>query len=120
MDRLLLLLDTGSSTSVRTTAAKQLAQLAVKSVTSDINVVKDDVKSNRQHVSQVDRSAWNDLMAVVARVRCVSRFILLLGVTLCPRYYHSAIPNLSKHALLPRWPFRKLVPFPRSGNLLAE
>jgi len=72
LDRLLLLLDTGSSSSVRTTAAKQLAQLAVKSVTSDINLVEDDVKSNRQHVSQVDRSAWNDLMAVVARVRGVS------------------------------------------------
>lgn len=72
LDRLLLLLDTGSSTSVKTTAAKQLAQLAVKSVTSDINLVEDDVKSNRQHVSQVDRSAWNDLMAVVARVRGVS------------------------------------------------
>lgn len=68
LDRLLLLLDTGSSTSVRTTAAKQLAQLAVKSVTSDINIVEDDVKSSRQHISQADRSAWNDLMAVVARI----------------------------------------------------
>ncbi|KXN85489.1 putative helicase mot1 [Leucoagaricus sp. SymC.cos] len=68
LDRLLLLLDTGSSTSVRTTAAKQLAQLAVKSITSNINLVEDDVKSNRQDVSQVDRSSWNDLMAVVARI----------------------------------------------------
>ncbi|KAF9453249.1 SNF2 superfamily chromatin remodeling protein [Macrolepiota fuliginosa MF-IS2] len=68
LDRLLLLLDTGSSTSVRTTAAKQLAQLAVKSVTSDITLVEDDVKSNRQQVSQVDRSAWNELMSVVARI----------------------------------------------------
>ncbi|KAJ3567398.1 hypothetical protein NP233_g6399 [Leucocoprinus birnbaumii] len=68
LDRLLVLLDTGSSTSVRTTAAKQLAQLAVKSVTSDITIVEDDVKSSRQHVSQADHSAWNDLMAVVARI----------------------------------------------------
>lgn len=71
LDRLLLLLDTGSSASVRTTAAKQLAQLAVKSVTSDITLVEDDVKSNRQQTSQVDRSAWNELMSVVARV-CLS------------------------------------------------
>ncbi len=68
LDRLLLLLDTGSSASVRTTAAKQLAQLAVKSVTSDVVLVEDDIKSNRQQASQVDRSAWNELMSVVARV----------------------------------------------------
>ncbi|XP_006458226.1 hypothetical protein AGABI2DRAFT_183309 [Agaricus bisporus var. bisporus H97] len=68
LDRLLLLLDTGSSTSVRTTAAKQLAQLAVKSVTSDITLVEDDVKTVRHQASQVDGSSWNDLMSVVARI----------------------------------------------------
>ena len=67
MDRLLLLLDTGSSTSVRNTAAKQLAQLAAKSVISDL-AVEDDIKSSRQHVSLGDPSAWAELMAVVARV----------------------------------------------------
>lgn len=69
LDRLLLLLDTGSSTSVRNTAAKQLAQLAVKSIISDVGVsVGEDVKNNRQHVSFRDPGAWGELMAVVARV----------------------------------------------------
>ena len=70
LDRLLLLLDTGSSTSVRTTAAKQLAQLAVKSVISDVTIVEDDIKSTRQHASAASDSAtWSELMSVVARVR---------------------------------------------------
>ncbi|RDB21258.1 putative helicase mot1 [Hypsizygus marmoreus] len=68
LDRLLLLLDTGSSTSVRNTAAKQLAQLAAKSVTGDVAINEDDIKSNRQHVSAGDPSAWAELMAVVARI----------------------------------------------------
>lgn len=68
LDRLLLLLDTGSSTSVRTTAAKQLAQLAAKSVISDVAIVEEDVKAPRQHVGVGDPSAWAELMAVVARV----------------------------------------------------
>lgn len=68
MDRLLLLLDTGSSTSVRNTAAKQLAQLAAKSVNSDAAIVEEDIKTNQQHVSLGDPSAWAELMAVVARV----------------------------------------------------
>ncbi|OBZ75174.1 hypothetical protein A0H81_04814 [Grifola frondosa] len=68
LDRLLLLLDTGSSTSVRTTAAKQLGQLAAKSVISDVALVEDDVKTSRQHVSVGDLSGWSELMAVVARI----------------------------------------------------
>ncbi|KAM6500628.1 SNF2 superfamily chromatin remodeling protein [Amanita muscaria] len=68
LDRLLLLLDTGSSLSVRNTAAKQLAQLAVKSVISDVTITDEDVKSTRQHVSLVDNLAWTELMAVVARI----------------------------------------------------
>ena len=69
LDRLLLLLDTGSSPSVRNTAAKQLAQLATKSVTSDVAAIgEDDVRSTREHVSINDPSAWAELMAVVARV----------------------------------------------------
>jgi hypothetical protein len=67
LDRLLLLLDTGSSSSVRNTAAKQLAQLAAKSVISDV-AVQDDIKSTRHHVPLGDSSAWSELMAVVARV----------------------------------------------------
>lgn len=68
MDRLLLLLDTGSSASVRTTAAKQLAQLAAKSVISDVAIVEDDVKTNRHHAAVGDPSGWSELMAVLARV----------------------------------------------------
>ena len=78
LDRLLLLLDTGSSLSVRHTAAKQLAQLAVKSVISDVPINEDDLKSARQHVSAVDHSAWAELMAVVARVR-----VILFSDTTC-------------------------------------
>ncbi|KAJ7261289.1 hypothetical protein B0H12DRAFT_1048120 [Mycena haematopus] len=67
LDRLLLLLDTGSSTSVRNTAAKQLAQLAAKSVISDV-ALEEDIKNSRQHVSQGDPQAWAELMSVVARI----------------------------------------------------
>ncbi|KAI0637419.1 SNF2 chromatin remodeling protein [Trametes polyzona] len=68
LDRLLLLLDTGSSASVRTTAAKQLAQLAAKSVISDVALVEDDVKTARHHVAVGDPSGWSELMAVLARI----------------------------------------------------
>ena len=67
LDRLLLLLDTGSSPSVRNTAAKQLAQLAARSLISDV-AVGDDFKSSRQHATIRDASAWSELLAVVARV----------------------------------------------------
>ncbi|KAF9265748.1 hypothetical protein L218DRAFT_997145 [Marasmius fiardii PR-910] len=67
LDRLLLLLDTGSSTSVRNTAAKQLAQLAVKSVISDVTIAE-DIKARTQHVPLTDPSAWRELMSVVARI----------------------------------------------------
>ncbi|KAJ7118732.1 SNF2 chromatin remodeling protein [Mycena epipterygia] len=67
LDRLLLLLDTGSSTSVRNTAAKQLAQLAAKSVISDV-ALEEDLINSRQHVSQGDPQAWAELMSVVARI----------------------------------------------------
>lgn len=68
LDRLLLLLDTGSTISVRTTAAKQLAQLAAKSVISDV-ALEDDVKAHRHHQPLGDPSGWTELMAVIARVR---------------------------------------------------
>ncbi|KAH7890001.1 hypothetical protein F5I97DRAFT_1849278 [Phlebopus sp. FC_14] len=67
LDRLLLLLDTGSSASVRNTAAKQLAQLAARTIISDV-VVEDDIKSSRQHATIGDTSAWSELLAVVARI----------------------------------------------------
>ncbi|KAF5324890.1 hypothetical protein D9611_004580 [Ephemerocybe angulata] len=68
LDRLLLLLDTGSSTSVRNTAAKQLAQLAVKSVTSHVAIIEEDAKANRQQETLRDRASWAELMSVVARI----------------------------------------------------
>ncbi|KAF8163184.1 SNF2 superfamily chromatin remodeling protein [Crassisporium funariophilum] len=70
LDRLLLLLDTGSTPSVRNTAAKQLAQLAVKSVVSDVAIVEDDVKTDlsRQPIPLGDGTAWAELLAVVARI----------------------------------------------------
>jgi TATA-binding protein-associated factor len=69
LDRLLLLLDTGSSSSVRSTAAKQLAQLAVKSVITDVAFVEEDIKTVRQNVAFKDEQAWSELLAVLARVR---------------------------------------------------
>ena len=51
---------------MRTTAAKQLAQLAAKSVRSDVG--GDDVNVLRIHGSLDDPSAWAELMSVVARV----------------------------------------------------
>ncbi|KAH9923909.1 SNF2 chromatin remodeling protein [Epithele typhae] len=68
LDRLLLLLDTGSSASVRTTAAKQLAQLAAKSVITDVSLAEDDVKTTRHHVPVGDPAGWAELMAVMARI----------------------------------------------------
>ncbi|KAL1694700.1 hypothetical protein GGG16DRAFT_87332 [Schizophyllum commune] len=68
LDRLLLLLDTGSSASVRQTAAKQLAQLAAKAVTADVTTLQDDVKVGRQHAERGDPAAWAELMAVLARI----------------------------------------------------
>lgn len=68
LDRLLLLLDTGSSTSVRSTAAKQLAQLAVKSVITDVAFVEEDVKTVKQNVAFKDEQAWSELLAVLARI----------------------------------------------------
>lgn len=76
LDRLLLLLDTGSSTSVRSTAAKQLAQLAVKSVITDVAFVEEDIKTVRQNVAFKDEQAWSELLAVLARVRLCSLFTL--------------------------------------------
>lgn len=70
LDRLLILLDTGSSTSVRTTAAKQLAQIAAKSVRSDVGS-GDEVTKLRLVSSYIDQSQWKELMSVVARVRKV-------------------------------------------------
>ncbi|KAG6911440.1 hypothetical protein DXG01_014514 [Tephrocybe rancida] len=65
LDRLLLLLDTGSTVSVRNTAAKQLAQLAAKSVTGDVAFNEEDMKSKPQHSSLGEPSAWAELMAVI-------------------------------------------------------
>lgn len=62
---------------MRNTAAKQLAQLAAKSVIGDIVINEEDVKSNRQHVSLGDPSAWAELMAVVARVCLISYFYFI-------------------------------------------
>ena len=101
MDRLLVLLDNGSSTSVRQTAAKQLAQLAVKSVASDV-AGEDDVKWNRQHVSSGDPSAWAELMAVVARVSQLFPLNYTGGHSLLHRLFHIYIQSLLKHVQLRR------------------
>jgi hypothetical protein len=57
---------------VRSTAAKQLAQLAVKSLITDVAIVEEDVKTVRQNVTFQDDQAWSELLSVVARVCCLS------------------------------------------------
>jgi TATA-binding protein-associated factor len=93
LDRLLILLDTGSTPLVRSTAAKQLAQLAVKGVISDVSIVEDDLKSaqSRQQVSLVDGAAWSELLSVVARVGIFSSlnlYLLIVSFKIMP-YLHS-------------------------------
>ncbi|KAF7323127.1 TBP associated factor [Mycena chlorophos] len=111
LDRLLLLLDTGSSTSVRNTAAKQLAQLAAKSVISDV-ALEDDVKAAHKHVSQIDPQAWADLMAVVARIipylhsksfdtRTAASVALSHVFSLVPLWQPSDRPELGEEEPLP-------------------
>jgi TATA-binding protein-associated factor len=75
----LVLLDTGSSTSIRQTAAKQLAELAAKSVTGDVQI-EEDVKNVRSEVPRADIAAWTELMSVVGRVS-VHRFCSCAPVT---------------------------------------
>lgn len=59
---------------MRNTAAKQLAQLAVKSVIGDV-AVEDDIKStNRSSATVGDSLAWAELLAVVARV-CIALYL---------------------------------------------
>jgi TATA-binding protein-associated factor len=61
------LLDTGSNSNVRSTAAKQIAQLAVKSVRSDVPDDEWDVKQQASSSSK-DSGEYAELMAVVGRV----------------------------------------------------
>jgi len=108
LDRLLLLLDTGSSTSVRSTAAKQLAQLAVKSVITDVAFVEEDIKTLRQNIAFKDEQAWSELLAVFARVRLPSHLDLPFYNSPPYRSFRIFIPNLMTHGLL------RPMPSPRS------
>jgi TATA-binding protein-associated factor len=72
LDRLLVLLDTGSSSNVRQTAAKQLAELAAKSVIGDVKI-EEDVKNLRSDIPRADVAAWAELMGVIGRV-CMRPF----------------------------------------------
>jgi TATA-binding protein-associated factor len=51
--------------------------LAAKSVIGDVSINDEDIKSNRQHVSLGDPSAWAELMSVVARVRFAAHLICI-------------------------------------------
>ncbi|EJD46099.1 SNF2 superfamily chromatin remodeling protein [Auricularia subglabra TFB-10046 SS5] len=73
LDRLLLLLDTGSSPAIRTTAAKQLAHLAAKTVRRDVggdDSVSVDAKGvvSSSAVADIPSSEWTELLSVVARI----------------------------------------------------
>lgn len=120
MDRLLLLLDTGSSPSVRNTAAKQLAQLAVRSVISDVTIVEDDIKTGatRQQIQLTDSTAWAELLAVVARVRVQLIYTERVSI-IFSRLFLSFIPNHSNRVQLLLWHFPKYFPLSPSGNLRA-
>ena len=73
LDRLLVLLDLGSSPSIRETAARQIAQFAAKNVAKDAGadfVLQDagPSASTSTAVWQGTSSEWNDVMAVVGKV----------------------------------------------------
>ncbi|KAG8900146.1 TATA-binding protein-associated factor mot1, partial [Tulasnella sp. 403] len=69
LDRLLLLLDTGSSPAVRAAAAKQVAQIAAKSVSEDVAADPGiDGPSTNVHVWHAPSSDWSQVLAVVSRL----------------------------------------------------
>jgi len=75
LDRLLVLLDTGSSAAIRTTAAKQLAHLAAKTIRIDVGddstpAVSTSTSAAPLVVSSHDE--WLELFTVVARVRVLT------------------------------------------------
>ncbi|KAF8321727.1 hypothetical protein DL93DRAFT_2209827, partial [Clavulina sp. PMI_390] len=74
LDRLLVLLDTGGSSAVRETAARQIAQFAAKNVTKDAaaDIPLQDAAgpstSSHAAVWQGTTSEWNDVMTVVGKI----------------------------------------------------
>ncbi|KAG9012882.1 TATA-binding protein-associated factor mot1 [Tulasnella sp. 427] len=72
LDRLLLLLDTGASPAVRAAAAKQVAQIAAKSVSeevpTDTTTGVDAPSASNVHVYHPPSSDWSQVMAVVSRL----------------------------------------------------
>ena len=77
LDRLLLLLDTGSSSAIRETAARQIAQIAAKNVAKDAgaDIVFKDLPSTSTHVWQGTSAEWADVMKVVGKVRANCRVL---------------------------------------------
>ncbi|CAL1703532.1 unnamed protein product [Somion occarium] len=136
LDRLLLLLDTGSSTSVRTTAAKQLAQLAAKSVISDVSIVEEDVKVHRHRTDVCDSSNWSELMAVVARIlpylhskshdtRTAASVALSQIFTLVPLWapstdYEDKTPGAAQSLPAPEFPTFSVRELMEKGTLLLS
>lgn len=72
LDRLLVLLDSGSSPAIREAAARQIAQFAAKNVAKDAGadiVLQDGPSaSTSTAVWQGTSSEWTDVMAVVGKV----------------------------------------------------
>ncbi|KAG9004846.1 TATA-binding protein-associated factor mot1 [Tulasnella sp. JGI-2019a] len=70
LDRLLLLLDTGSSPAVRAAAARQVAQIAAKTVNEDVTTEPSiDPTSTAVHVWHAPpASDWTEVLAVVRRL----------------------------------------------------
>ncbi|KIO27459.1 hypothetical protein M407DRAFT_23275 [Tulasnella calospora MUT 4182] len=71
LDRLLLLLDTGASPAVRAAAAKQVAQIAAKSVSEEVPTDTtgiDAPSATNVHVYHPPSSDWSQVMAVVSRL----------------------------------------------------
>ena len=75
LDRLLVLLDSGSSPAIRETAARQIAQFAAKNVAKDAGVFQDAslAPSTSTAIWQGTSSEWNDVMAVVGKVSGVKQ-----------------------------------------------
>nr|XP_031860125.1 uncharacterized protein CI109_004490 [Kwoniella shandongensis]KAA5527197.1 hypothetical protein CI109_004490 [Kwoniella shandongensis] len=75
-DKLILLLDNGTSQQVRRTAAKQLSQIALKTFLASIRpVVKDEAKPDIQADGSVtlstgggEQDAWNDVLETISKI----------------------------------------------------
>jgi hypothetical protein len=126
LDRLLQLLDNGSSATIRAAAAKQIGQIAAKCITADLALEHSDININpsldvKPVLPDVDRSKeWSAVMSVVARVRiCRPQHRLPLNLLFCS-FYPTFAPVTWKPAQLLQLLFNTFVNSCPLGPLLKR